>query len=134
MYPLHRINPSLSPVEKRDQQQMVVPNAAQLCETFSALQNATTKAVEIYTLSRLAGHQASEPGNLVWEQDTLDQLESMLRTLQTTIKDVIPFALGENTLVWVYYIAATRSVSTEHRAFFTSKLADILQLVGLDIT
>ena len=46
-----------------------------------------------------------------------NELDGLLENLRSTVCDMD--APGENTLVWVYSIAASRSIRPEHGAFFS---------------
>lgn len=58
----------------------------------------------------------------------------LLDKLQSTVEDISPFSLGENALAWVYFVAAGNSTQTPHRAFFTSRLGELLERLGHDDT
>jgi hypothetical protein len=50
-----------------------------------------------------------------------DELDS----LKDTILSLDPSVEGEHALVWTCFVAAAESVQTEHREFFTDKLASL---------
>lgn len=134
--PLYRMSSSQAPANKirfpqaqehlLSQRQLIIPDAARLCNMFSALQNATAQAVKIYRLSRMDDEHHTDQKSL------RDKQNKLLDALQSTIDDVPPFTLGENALVWALYTAAMSSTRMAHRIFFTSKLAAILERVELD--
>jgi hypothetical protein len=57
-------------------------------------------------------------------------LDDLLDNLRSTVSELPPYAPGENTLLWVYSIGASRSARAEHVAFFMSRLAELLSRIG----
>lgn len=60
------------------------------------------------------------------------ELELLLDRLRSTVIAIPPFAPGENSLVWVLFVAASKSSATEHCSFFTLRLVELLRRVNHD--
>lgn len=91
---------------------------------FSNIQHAVAQACTLFN---------ARPRNGVWTNNpnTISaDIGSLLDGIQSTVIHIPPFSLGENTLVWVYSVAASRSASPRHFAFFTSRLAELLSRTG----
>jgi hypothetical protein len=97
-----------------------------LCQMFSSLEKAMGQACQIYNLpptgnSSLHSHEIDQSS---------EDLDTLLAQLAQTVRNIPPYALGENSLAWVYYVAASKSTQMDHSAFFTSRLVDLLHRMG----
>ncbi|KAE9370972.1 hypothetical protein N431DRAFT_485060 [Stipitochalara longipes BDJ] len=97
-----------------------------MCDIFASIENATAQACSVYNLRPALDHHESIPRS----NASSSEIDILLDTLRTTVNNVPPFTPGENSLVWVYSIAASRSSRPEHCAFFTSRLAELLRRIG----
>ncbi|RFU73498.1 hypothetical protein TARUN_8751 [Trichoderma arundinaceum] len=60
--------------------------------------------------------------------DTLPpDLEDVLNKLKDTSRHIPPYAPGENSLAWVYFIAAAESSNPTERIYFTKRLMGIFE-------
>ncbi|KAH8799136.1 hypothetical protein F5884DRAFT_742713 [Xylogone sp. PMI_703] len=94
---------------------------SKLYGVFEMLESATSQACSIhgYWAYSTPTENALEPAATVTDLDVL------LDNLQSTVSGIPPFAPGENSLIWVYSIAVSRSTRPKHCAFFTSRLAEL---------
>jgi hypothetical protein len=97
-----------------------------MCDIFTNIESATAQACFIYN----AKSSLSTAGTSAAPSFRSDELEILLNNLQSTVSGIPPFALGENTLVWVYSVAASLSAKPKHCAFFASRLTELLSRVG----
>lgn len=132
VYPLYQFDWSvglnISGVpEKPDQQSSsLFDSPMKLYETFRSMEDATSLAVQIYKMS-----SATDPINNTEQQRlSAKSTNALLDKLHSTVRDIPPFALGENSLVWVYYVAAGNSTQGHHREYFTARLAELLDRLG----
>lgn len=108
---------------------MLSLNQKDLFEIFSAIESAVAQACHIYTLPASSiAIEISSPGS----DSSHDDLNKMLDRLQVTVTKIPPYALGENSLTWVYFIASSRSKRIDHSAFFVARFAELLQRIGHD--
>ncbi|KAI5463909.1 hypothetical protein BGZ63DRAFT_353811 [Mariannaea sp. PMI_226] len=114
--------------QKANNQLSVILNPVNLHEIFLALETAMAQACQLYRLIPTT----NLPGNNHISTAQLTEAGRLLDKLQSTVHNVPPFSLGENSLVWVYYVAATRSAQIHHRTFFASRLAELLHRIGHD--
>ncbi|KAL3465838.1 hypothetical protein BJX64DRAFT_251997 [Aspergillus heterothallicus] len=92
------------------------------CRVFTLIQSAVTQACTLYTLSFTDSGQES----------SLSEINILLDGIKSTASQVPEYALGENSLVWVYSTAMSKSTQPDHQAFFTSRLAELLRRLGYD--
>jgi hypothetical protein len=101
-------------------------NHAKMCDIFASIESTTAQACSIYNLISAYDHHES----VSRLSTSLSELNTLLNALTSTVSNIPPFALGENSLVWVYSVAASQSSRPEHCVFFTSQLAELLRRVG----
>ncbi|KAL6910086.1 hypothetical protein GGI43DRAFT_826 [Trichoderma evansii] len=126
--PLYQFNKIISKERlAADGRQTLSLNQKDLFEIFSAIESAVAQACHIYTLpvSSTPLESASTDSD-----SSSDELNKLLDRLQTTVTKVPPYALGENSLTWVYFVAASRSKRIDHSAFFVARFAELLQRIG----
>lgn len=128
--PLYQFNKIISKEgTAADGKQMLSLNQKELFEIFSAIESAVAQACHIYRLpASNISIEISSPGS----DSSYDDLNKMLDRLQATVTKIPPYALGENSLTWVYFIAASRSKRIDHNAFFVARFAELLQRIGHD--
>ncbi|KAH0494611.1 hypothetical protein TgHK011_001227 [Trichoderma gracile] len=100
-----------------------------LYEVFSSIESAVAQACRLYNLPTARSPVESSGSESEASSDDTDKL---LDRLQITVRRIPPYALGENSLTWAYYVAASRSRRTEHKAFFVARFAELLQRIGHD--
>lgn len=131
VYPLYQFDWSLGfdvsgASGKTDQQSSLFDSPMKLYETFRSMEDATSLACQIYKMS-----STTDPNNNTEQQQLSSQSTiALLNKLQSTVHNIPPFALSENSLVWVYYVAAGNSTQSHHREYFTSRLAALLDRLG----
>jgi len=96
-----------------------------MCDIFASIESAMAQACSIYNL-----RPSLNPERVLGSSTSSSEMDNLLDSLRSTVNGVPPFAPGENTLVWVYSVAASRSTNPEHSAFFTSRLAELLRRIG----
>lgn len=104
-------------------------NQKDLFEIFSAIESAVAQACHIYTLPASSTPLESSSTD---SDSSSDDLNKLLDRLQVTAAKIPPYALGENSLTWVYFIAASKSKRIDHSAFFVARFAELLQRIGHD--
>lgn len=82
-------------------------------------------ACRIYQVSH-ASHGVGGQRTTVYSKD----INNLLTDLESTVRNIPPFAFVESSLVWVYFVAATNSELPTHQAFYASRLAELLQRIG----
>lgn len=126
--PLYQFNKIISKERlAADGKQTLSLNQKDLFEIFSAIESAVAQACHIYTLP--TSSSPLESGNTDSDSSS-DELNKLLDRLQATVVKVPPYALGENSLTWVYFTAASRSKRIDHSAFFVARFAELLQRIG----
>jgi hypothetical protein len=75
-------------------------------------------------------HESYLPATLADSNSSRNELDELLDRLQATTVDMLPFTLGENSLVWVYSTAALRSRRADHKSFFALRLAELQKRSG----
>ncbi|KAH8130484.1 hypothetical protein LI328DRAFT_153130 [Trichoderma asperelloides] len=126
--PLYQFNKIISKEHlAADGRQTLSLNQKDLFEVFSAIESAVAQACHIYALP--ASSPPLESSNTDSDSSS-DELNKLLDRLQATVTKVPPYALGENSLTWVYFIAASRSKRIDHSAFFVARFAELLQRIG----
>lgn len=98
-----------------------------LYEMFSAMESAMVQACHIYTLPTISSPLEGSGSD---SESSSDDVDKLLDRLQSTVRKIPPFALGENSLTWVYFVAASRSRRIDHSAFFVARFAELLQRIG----
>lgn len=93
------------------------------------MESAMAQACHIYTLPTTSSPLDSSGSD---SDSSSDDLNRLLDKLQTTVRKIPPYSLGENSLTWVYFVAASRSRRLDHNAFFVARLAELLQRIGHD--
>lgn len=128
--PLYQFNKIISKENQTaDGKQILSLNQKDLFETFSAIESAVAQACHIYTMPVSSTPiEISSPDS----DSSYDDLNKLLDRLQATVAKIPPYALGENSLTWVYFIAASRSKRIDHSAFFVARFAELLQRIGHD--
>lgn len=128
--PLYQFNKIISKENHAaDGKQLLSLNQKDLFEIFSAIESAVAQACHIYTLPTSSTPiEISSPDS----DSSYDDLNKLLDRLQATVAKIPPYALGENSLTWVYFIAASRSKRIDHSAFFVARFAELLQRIGHD--
>lgn len=130
VHPLYRFE-TLDSVEKQQPRQLLSLkpfDRSKLYNIFSSLESAMAQACHIYNLTHLASSVQSTRERTV----SSDLLNPLLDRLEMTIKEIPPFTPGENSLVWILFVAASKSIRLEHAAFFTSRLRELMPRVGYD--
>ncbi|PTB67750.1 hypothetical protein BBK36DRAFT_1168125 [Trichoderma citrinoviride] len=100
-----------------------------LYEVFSAIESAVAQACHIYSLPTASSPLESSGSE---SESSSDDSDALLDRLQVTVRKIPPYALGENSLTWVYYVAASRARRIDHSAFFVARFAELLQRIGHD--
>ncbi|EHK49310.1 hypothetical protein TRIATDRAFT_92385 [Trichoderma atroviride IMI 206040] len=106
--PLYQFNKIISKENHAaDGKQMLSLNQKDLFEIFSAIESAVSQACHIYTIPTSSTPiEISSPDS----DSSYDDLNKLLDRLQATVVKIPPYALGENSLTWVYFIAASRNL------------------------
>jgi hypothetical protein len=126
--PLYQFNKLLSKDRQAtDGKQALSLNQKDLYEIFSSMESAMTQACQIYTLPTTTSPLESSDSD---SESSFGNVNRMLDRLQTTVAKIPPFSLGENSLTWVYFVAASRSRRIDHSAFFVARFAELLQRIG----
>jgi hypothetical protein len=127
VHPLYKFSQAYDPSKKSFGQTELVPRVQlKVCDIFASIEGAMAQACSIYNL-----RPSLNPHETILESRTYSsEIDTLLESLRSTVNGVPPFAPGENTLVWVYSVAASRSTRPEHCAFFTSRLAELLRRIG----
>ncbi|PTB43704.1 hypothetical protein M441DRAFT_136082 [Trichoderma asperellum CBS 433.97] len=126
--PLYQFNKIISKESlAADGRQPLSLNQKDLFEVFSAIESAVAQTCYIYALP--ASSSPLESSNTD-SNSSSDELNKLLDRLQATVTKVPPYALGEHSLTWVYFIAASRSKRIDHSAFFVARFAELLQRIG----
>ncbi|KAL7929220.1 hypothetical protein V8C35DRAFT_201013 [Trichoderma chlorosporum] len=128
--PLYQFNKLLTKGRQvSDSRQALSLNQRDLYEVFSSLESAMAQACHIYTLPTTSSPLESNGSD---SESSSDDLNRLLDKLQITVRKIPPFSLGENSLTWVYFVAALRSRRIDHSAFFVARFAELLQRIGHD--
>lgn len=124
---MYKIDPSpdLSKSRRSAYQSPLINNAAKLYRIFFSIESAMAHACRIYKLSVILRR---ENGRRSMELSI--DINSLLDDLALTVRDIPPFAFGESSLVWGYFVAASNSILPDHRAFYNSRLAKLLHRIG----
>lgn len=93
------------------------------------MESAMAQACHIYSLPTTSSPLDSSGSD---SDSSSDDLNRLLDKLQSTVRKIPPYSLGENSLTWVYFVAASRSRRLDHNAFFVARLAELLQRIGHD--
>ncbi|KAL2852941.1 hypothetical protein BJY01DRAFT_83150 [Aspergillus pseudoustus] len=93
-----------------------------MCRIFSLIQSAVVRACTLYNFLSIDTEQTS----------ATSEINLILDDIKSTASRVPEYSLGENSLVWVYQIAISKSTQPDHQAFFTSRLAELLRRIGYD--
>lgn len=126
--PLYQFNKLLGKDHQiTDGKQALSLNQKDLSEIFSSLESAMAQACHIYTLPTTSSPLESSGSD---SESTSDDVNRLLDRLQVTVRKIPPFALGENSLTWVFFVAASRSRRIDHSAFFVARFAELLQRIG----
>lgn len=91
-------------------------NRPQLITAFEHLDSAVIQACDLHK------QQASSKEG--------QRVESMLEILKATVSKIPNNTPGEHALAWIYFVAATKSRSDEHRSFFSVSLANLYKRLG----
>lgn len=128
--PLYQFNKLLSKDRQAsDGKQLLSLNQKDLFEVFSSMESAMAQACHIYSLPTTSSPLDSSGSD---SDSSSDDLNRLLDKLQNTVRKIPPYSLGENSLTWVYFVAASRSRRLDHNAFFVARLAELLQRIGHD--
>lgn len=143
VHPLYQLE-TLGSVEKYQSAQ-VLPSKrfdrSKLCDIFSSLESAMAQACHIYTLTTnipQACHIYTLTPKKCSAQSTNGlaapsvPIDTLLDRLKTTVTEIPPYTPGEESLVWILLVAASRSTKFEHAAFFTSQLTELMSRIGYD--
>jgi hypothetical protein len=129
VYPLYKFSQSYSVSKKTlaSNKSSISPHShLKLSHIFANLESAMVQACSIYQSWPSPRFARSTPV----PNDSTNELDRLLDNLQSTVSNIPPFTPGENTLVWVYTIAASQSSIPKHCAFFSSRLAELLDRIG----
>ncbi|KAK4062478.1 transcriptional regulator family: Fungal Specific TF [Trichoderma aggressivum f. europaeum] len=128
--PLYQFNKLLSKDRQvSDGRQALSLNQKDLFEVFSSMESAVAQACHIYSLPTTSSPFESSGSD---SDSSSDDFNKLLDKLQITVRKIPPYSLGENSLTWVYFVAASRSRRIDHNAFFVARLAELLQRIGHD--
>lgn len=128
--PLYQFNKLLSKDRQAsDGKQVLSLKQKDLYEVFSSMESAMAQACHIYSLPTTSSPLDSSGSD---SDSSSDDLNRLLDKLQITVRKIPPYSLGENSLTWVYFVAASRSRRIDHNAFFVARLAELLQRIGHD--
>jgi hypothetical protein len=127
VHPLYKFSQAYDPSKRSFGQTELLPRVPlKVCDIFASIEGAMAQACSIYNL-----RPSLDPRERIVGSSTFSsEMNILLDSLRSTVNGVPPFAPGENTLVWVYSVAASRSTRPEHCAFFTSRLAELLRRIG----
>ncbi|KAH8812781.1 hypothetical protein F5884DRAFT_786385 [Xylogone sp. PMI_703] len=93
-------------------------NRSKLVTAFENLDSAVTQACDLYMQ-----HTSSK---------RVQAADRALEALKSTVSKIPSNTPGEHVLVWIYFVAATKSQSDVHRSFFSVSLADLYNRLGLE--
>ncbi|KAL7949763.1 hypothetical protein V8C42DRAFT_220584 [Trichoderma barbatum] len=128
--PLYQFNKLLSKDRQvTDGKHALSLDQKDLYEVFSSLESAMAQACHIYSLPTTSSPLESSGSD---SESASDDVNRLLDKLQITVRKIPPFSLGENSLTWVYFVAASRSRRVDHSAFFVARFAELLQRIGHD--